>query len=216
MELKNYFKSGTHLSGVYFGTIQNIVRCGNAQGWKHSLEAQIGIWKDPSQRPHAYPTPAKVPVGHRPAKSGLSLCLPGVSPPCSGSDHGGLHECVTYLSMSINRLCPKAHITWRTETITWISWSYACFCQLPENQGKHLMSFLASRILMIALFLRFSHHRLLTDHNALTTPERLRREQVFTSEDRNYFCEKELPANYGLRKKFSHRLYEDKQRKPKP
>lgn len=65
---------------------------------------------------------------------------------------------------------------------------------------------------MIILFPRFSHGRLLADHDTLTSPEC----QGIQSEDLDYFCEKELPAKYSLGKRFSHRSHEDKPRKHKP
>lgn len=68
---------------------------------------------------------------------------------------------------------------------------------------------------MIVLFPRFSHRRLLADHDTLTTPECQRREKGIKSEDLD-FCEKELPAKYSLGKRFSHRSCEDKPRKHKP
>lgn len=105
---------------------------------------------------------------------------------------------------------------WRIETITGIPWSYTCFRQLTEIQGKHLMFLSASRIPMIVLSPCFSHHRLLADRDTLTTLECQKTEKGFKSEDLDCFCERELPTKYSLGKTFSHRSREDKPRKHKP
>lgn len=84
-------------------------------------------------------------MGHRPAKLGLSMSLPGVSPPCSGSDHEDSYECVKYLSMSVNKLCQQTDILWRIETIVDTSVLHLLL-PLMENQDKHLVFFSASSI----------------------------------------------------------------------
>lgn len=104
-----------------FVLLQNAAKDGNARDWEQSLTAQAGMQKDP-----------QAPAGHRPAQSGLSVCLPGESPPSSGSDREDSYGRVKYLSVSITRLCRRADTTRRTETITGMPWSPTCFRQLTE------------------------------------------------------------------------------------